>query len=784
MKEINTRLTEPTIHHTITHNLRTEFTEEIRDVITLNSPLPINVTYNNTVALTIDSTETDLPKDSSYISTDKEIFTLSNSKDFQNISCSITSLERIIAYSPKTKDLTELVEILKWSSKYNTPRETEGVLVALCSYKDREILIQDPYLKDKFKLKIPNEGYMIYQIPLNSREIAVKDYNYKKESSINYSITEQLLFRFSCGLDNALIAYANKNFSLGRTMLDRFLRSANIYMENINKNNTSSTKASNYYDIVRRYVTIINTVVAPQYQKPCIMKCYKHIISHHEPSILSIKMLIRNKEYDDALELFHDFKTKHGNEPKASIISKDLQTEIYVQLGNYVLNTKNDPFLALSFLKGAYENYDDRGGYTKHNNSHALVNSLYSLARIYDKNYCNKLILSLPSPLKSLLLLHSGKNFINIRMSDIHGLSEKQIPKEFHDILALARFIAAQRKIIESGASGGENNFYKKLTDLTKQKVDIRSLIDVSLAFARFDVAQKLLSSISMGEIWADERLFTQFIFYNAHAISDCFATIEKAPIDTQLKSSKHFEAATTSILENNNELAQKHLERAMELAPHNESYVEAAMLNSILMHNTESAEKYKSDLSVIDENYKMNRSSFEDDDLLSTTVDDEIYIEEAYPSQEEIHQKFQLIKEQRLNAISKFQQEDKWYLTKDITVNIGDSTFLGEHRGLKYWGAVSNEFDTKWSEHQNTFKAALQKGFVHRNQGQNGVKALSGKVFEIKINGSLRAFTNKAHYNQNKNMLLYFEYVDNHKAIKKFTNINKLIFVDANNKK
>ena len=282
-----------------------------------------------------------------------------------------------------------------------------------------------------------------------------------------------------------------------------------------------------------------------------------------------------------------------------------------------------------------------------------------------------------------------------------------------------------------------------------------------------------------MTEILSDPNLFTQFIFCHTSTNLDYFSTIEKAPVDQQAKSIKHFEAATSSILENDNELAQKHLERAIELQPQNESYIDAAMLNSVLMHNTGNAEKYKLDLICMDKNHEKNRLNVENI-VLSTIAEDEIGIVETYPTPEEIHQKFQLIKEQRLSAASKIQADNKWYLEKDISIDIKNTTFLGEYRGLEYWGALSDKFQIKWSEHQSAFLAALEKGFVHRNQGQNGIKVLSGKVFEIKINDDLRAFTNKAYYNKNKKLLLYFEYMDDHKVVKKFANKNKLFFVAA----
>ena len=75
MKAVDTRPTESAINnHIITSNSTTQLTNEIRDVITFNNPPTINVTYNNQVALAIDNTETDLPKDDSYITTDKGIF--------------------------------------------------------------------------------------------------------------------------------------------------------------------------------------------------------------------------------------------------------------------------------------------------------------------------------------------------------------------------------------------------------------------------------------------------------------------------------------------------------------------------------------------------------------------------------------------------------------------------------------------------------------------------------------------------------------------------------------
>ena len=102
----------------------------------------------------------------------------------------------------------------------------------------------------------------------------------------------------------------------------------------------------------------------------------------------------------------------------------------------------------------------------------------------------------------------------------------------------------------------------------------------------------------------------------------------------------------------------------------------------------------------------------------------------------------------------------------------------LGERRGLQYYGYIDPKLLALLREHSDSLVSALNKGFVRRVQGQNGVKFIQGKAIELKTNLDLRLFTSTIHVNKNKEFLIIFDHHGNHNEVKKFAASSSIFYV------
>lgn len=115
---------------------------------------------------------------------------------------------------------------------------------------------------------------------------------------------------------------------------------------------------------------------------------------------------------------------------------------------------------------------------------------------------------------------------------------------------------------------------------------------------------------------------------------------------------------------------------------------------------------------------------------------------------------------------------ETGWFKGKKIQVKYDDAKLISnfEHKGVlgKLYAVLSKKFDLpKW-------ESALDKGFANGSVGQNGVKILENKLFELKLNGGDRLYTSTIHKNTDGNYLAIFDKKGNHAQVSDALGNNK----------
>lgn len=110
-----------------------------------------------------------------------------------------------------------------------------------------------------------------------------------------------------------------------------------------------------------------------------------------------------------------------------------------------------------------------------------------------------------------------------------------------------------------------------------------------------------------------------------------------------------------------------------------------------------------------------------------------------------------------------------KGWFNKSISVKCEQAVEIGNFEGHKLFGYISPRYDElKWSN-------ALNKGFASGAAGRNGVKNLSKKLVELKINEGARLYTKQLYKNESGNYLAIFDKEDsNHSKVGKVTNSSK----------
>jgi hypothetical protein len=102
----------------------------------------------------------------------------------------------------------------------------------------------------------------------------------------------------------------------------------------------------------------------------------------------------------------------------------------------------------------------------------------------------------------------------------------------------------------------------------------------------------------------------------------------------------------------------------------------------------------------------------------------------------------------------------------KDKTISTG-AIKLCTYEGKELFAILDEKLliglDTKL---QTAFTNALDKGIAKKTKGANGVKILNN-LYELKINGDNRLYTNKIFKNPEGNLLIIFDNIGNHESVK-----------------
>jgi hypothetical protein len=363
--------------------------------------------------------------------------------------------------------------------------------------------------------------------------------------------------------------------------------------------------------------------------------------------------------------------------------------------------------------------------------------------------------------------------FRNVRYSEI--------PDEFREFFLVVRFANDQEQKRSSAPSKTINTvqFRRDIEVLRAESgLVIEDILSLCMYFEQYDTASDLLSKINPELIKQNPALQGYKSLLQTRNNSKLVEEIANYQIEEDEKADLQFSAASSCIAANDLKGADEHLQAAIKAQPKNENFQQATFLAAVL---AEDAEKMESSFKQMDAEVR--------DEMLSTFNVDEVLIEDEEKATDEvetadetedleiefdhqkIHEHFQTIKAQRLASLSTFNIDSAGWKVKDVNVPLSEAILLGEHNGLTYFGFIAEMFD---GPENNAFKLTLkEKRFAGRAEGVNGVKAFKG-VFEIKIDGKVRLFTNKVYRNDQMQLLLYFDRYGNHDTVKKFARSNK----------
>jgi hypothetical protein len=164
---------------------------------------------------------------------------------------------------------------------------------------------------------------------------------------------------------------------------------------------------------------------------------------------------------------------------------------------------------------------------------------------------------------------------------------------------------------------------------------------------------------------------------------------------------------------------------------------------------------------------------------LLATFKTDEISLSDIeatsnvdyfqFLDHKKIHAECQAKKAQDLAELSPFGNSSQGWKVGNKDIPFTEATYLGKRRGIKYYGYIDKKYS---GADYDAFRSALKdKAFAKRAEGVSGVKAFKG-IFEIKIKGNRRLFTDKVYENELKQRLIYFDREGNHTAVDDFVKL------------
>jgi len=514
------------------------------------------------------------------------------------------------------------------------------------------------------------------------------------------------------------------------------------------------------------YITIKHLV--PNYQNQYISKYYTQYEENLDLSNSFGNILFNNKDFKLAVNVIGNALAK-TSEPFGPKISYSLSTL------TLAINELEDRALASHYANEIYARWSDQPD--------ALKKVLHLAKLAQDFALVDKVISEVGSPdLKNLLSMYNNWNMLERSEARdiVSAIKEENIPSIYQDNLKLIHFLSMQ---VHRTSVISDPSYSKHLETSAKEFIDKRagtvlsilSMISACQFLKKPNVAAILLRNIDPQLVKSDPILRKYKTLLNAISTQE----ISGYNIPEEQKADLHFNAASSYITAEDFDNASEHLQAALEAQPENEDCLQASFLTAVLSKDNDRIESSFNKLDV--ETQAEMFSTFAHDaattesttewaNEISTTVETD-YSEVEF-DHKKIHAHFQEIKAQQLSELSSFNMGSSGWKVDNKNIPLTQVTFLGKYNGLKYYGCIAGKFQ---GSENDAFKSALMKGFAKRAEGVNGVKAFKG-VFEIKIDGNERLYTNKVYKNEQGQLLLVFNKYGNHDAVKLFAKDNRLL--------
>jgi|GEM_PF-2186678 len=660
-------------------------------------------------------------------------------------------------------DLKEVEDILKWGEKQGNGslNKLVHILVSNCPpEKINGCNFLNYHLKIKFFLEGGNlETGIVSKVPfftfLNDKKVQIIPYS-KPPASEPLNLAGSSLRKFQIKYEIGMFACTRNNIEGASQAFRYILDNA----DNVLKDTKSAPR------VVHELCSIIN-FLNPKYQRQYISKFREHFLKSPDIASAISNMLLKNGDNELSAEIFKDCITSFNDTRSNKAIGACLYN-VALSLKRLCRYTE-----ALPFAHGAYKHMPC--------DNDTLV-EVIEIARYTDHhNLADEIIQNITKPhFKNLMMISGNAGYLdkaNYR-KQIKSMNETNIPHQFHPTLHLMRFIADQKAKYAQGSKINSNSFKQEIEKLIiKPDIRAETMLTLCINFNQNELARNILGEIDIERIKSLPYLQKYKAILLAGIDKNLIHEIATYHIKEDEKAELHFIAASNCIAAENFVNAKEHLQAALEVQPENEDYLQASFLTAVLSKDDDKIESSFNKLDTETKAELFSTFTYETETTESTTeitsgastIVEDNYLEVKFDHQK-IHAHFQAIKAQRLNKLSNFGNSVSEWKVGNANISTSKAVPLGTHNGLTYYGYIADKFQ---GAENAVLKTALEKGFAKRVEGVNGVKAFKG-VFEIKIDGDERLYTNKVYRNEQGQLLLYFDRHGNHGAVKLFAKDNK----------
>jgi hypothetical protein len=735
------------------NNIQDKFTPSL-DVPQLPTYGSIQIKLAPDIKIDPNQAEIILPKDKSYVNTNEV-------EKYAKTSDDVMNLDKFRIIIMGSEDFETLKKVLLWCKQRPGGSLFIDCLKTAADWYSNKLLEHD-YFKNTLKISFHSEGTVSFNAVPSERTIMI----WNKMNPNILSLEDKFKCKFQSILAICHFAMCTNDIN----MLDKNFRSILGDVSRFLKLPIAQNKEVRTALIDALYITIKHLV--PNYQNQYISKYYTQCEENLTLSNTFGNMLFNNQDFKLAVSVIGNALAK-SKEPFGPEVSYSLN------MLTLAINELEDKALALHYASEIYARWPDQPD--------ALKKVLHLAKLVQDFALVDKMISEVRSPdFKNLLLVYNNWNMLeNPRMRDlVSAIKEENIPSIYHDTLKSIHFLSMQ---VHKTSVFGEPSYSKQLETSAKEFIDKRagtvlsiiSMINACQFLKKPNVTASILRNTDPQLVKSDPMLRK----YKTLLSETSTQEISEYNIPEIQKADLHFSAASSCIVAENFESASEHLQAAIDAQPENEEYKQVSFLAAVL---TDDQARIKSGFNKLDTETQAElfstftheaattESTTELTSATSTTVGTN-YSEVEFDHQK-IHAHFQAIKAQRLNELSSFSNSSSGWKVGDANIPTSKAVPLGTHNGLTYYGYIADKFQ---GAENAAFKTALEKGFAKRAEGVNGVKAFKG-VFEIKIDGDARLYTNKVYKNEQGQLLLFFDRYGNHDAVELFARNTKRIAIPA----